>query len=208
MLVTVLALLYAVRLTGNFYRDWPGLTKEDFRYVGFRRASGRLYWPVSFLGIHLFPTIMVFLGCLPMYAVSRDGASGFGWLDVVAAAVVLGAIVLAFVADEQMRAFRAYPGNRGRSIRTGLWAISRHPNYLGEIATWWGFWLFALSAASSWWWTVIGAAAITVMFVLVSVPMMEKRALATREGYRGYTERTPMLLPRPGRRAEPLDAGE
>ena len=76
--------------------------------------------------------------------------------------------------------------NRGRSIRTGLWAHSRHPNYLGEIATWWGLWLFALAAAPRWWWTVIGAAAITVMFVFVSVPMMEKRALATREGYREY----------------------
>ena len=208
ILVTVLALVYAVRLTSNFYRDWPGLTKEDFRYVGFRRASGRLYWPVSFVGIHLFPTIMVFLGCLPMYAVSQGGESGFGWLDVVAAVVVLGAIVLAFSADEQMRAFRADPRNRGRSIRTGLWALSRHPNYLGEIATWWGLWLFTLAAAPRWWWTVIGAAAITVMFVLVSVPMMEKRALATREGYRVYQERTPMLLPRPGRRAEPVDAGE
>lgn len=208
ILVTVLALLYAVRLTSNFYRDWPGLTKEDFRYASFRRASGRLYWPVSFLGIHLFPTIMVFIGCLPMYAVYQHVGSALGWLDVVAAVVVLGAVVLAFVADEQMRAFRADPRNRGRSIRTGLWALSRHPNYLGEIATWWGLWLFALAAAPRWWWTVAGAAAITVMFVLVSVPMMEKRALATREGYREYRERTPMLLPRAGRRAETADAGE
>ncbi len=210
ILVTVLALLYAVRLTGNFYRDWPGLTKEDFRYVGFRRSAGRLYWPVSFLGIHLFPTIMVFLGCLPMYAVSRDGGGGLGWLDVVAALVVLGAVGLAFVADEQMRAFRGDPRNRGRSIRAGLWAYSRHPNYLGEIATWWGLWLFALAAAPRWWWTVIGAVAITVMFVFVSVPMMEKRALATREGYREYADQTPMLLPWPGRRAEAetVNAGE
>ncbi len=208
IVVTVLALLYAVRLTSNFYRDWPGLSKEDFRYVGFRRAWGRLYWPVSFLGIHLFPTIMVFLGCMPMYAVSRVGGNGLGWLDVVGAVVVLGAVVLAFAADEQMRAFRADPRNRGRSIRTGLWAYSRHPNYLGEIATWWGLWLLALAASPSWWWTVMGAVAITVMFVLVSVPMMEKRALATRLGYREYQEQTPMLLPWPGRRARIVDASE
>lgn len=83
-------------------------------------------------------------------------------------------------------------------MRTGLWAHSRHPNYLGEIMTWWGLWLFALAAGPGWWWTVTGALAITLMFVFVSVPMMEKRALATRQGYRQYRQETPMLLP--GRR--------
>ena len=77
----------------------------------------------------------------------------------------------------------------------GCGRYSRHPNYLGEITTWWGLWLFALAASPRWWWTVAGAAAITLMFVFVSVPMMEKRALATRAGYREYRERTPMLLP-------------
>jgi len=209
VLVAMLALIYAVRLTANFYRDWPGLSKEDFRYVGFRRRTGRLYWPVSFLGIHLFPTTMVFLGCLPMYAVAATrGEADLGWLDAVGTLVTLGAIGLAFVADEQLRIFRRDPVNQGRCIGTGLWAHSRHPNYLGEITTWWGFWLLALAASPRWWWTAVGAAAITVMFVFASVPMMEKRALATRDGYREYRERTPMLLPGLRRRAEVVDTGE
>jgi steroid 5-alpha reductase family enzyme len=224
ILVLALAALYAARLTANFFRDWPGLAKEDFRYAAFRRSAGRLYWPVSFLGIHLFPTIMVFLGCLPMYAVARAAASAdsagpsgsapagpagaLGWPDIVAALVVLAAIALAFVADEQLRDFRRDPANRAQSIRAGLWAHSRHPNYLGEIVTWWGWWLFALAVSPGWWWTGAGAFAITLMFVFVSVPMMEKRALATRQGYRHYRERTPMLLPRLWRRPQPADAGE
>jgi steroid 5-alpha reductase family enzyme len=208
VLATVLVLLYALRLTSNFYRDWPGLAKEDFRYVDFRRRFGRLYWPVSFLGIHLFPTIMVFFGCLPMYAISRPGVDGLGWLDAVAALVTLGAIGLAFAADEQLRRFRRDPVHRGRCMCTGLWARSRHPNYLGEIATWWGFWLFALAAGPVWWWTGAGAAAITLMFVFVSVPMMEKRALATREGYQEYQDQTPMLLPRLRRGIRAAETGE
>lgn len=205
ILVTVLVLLYALRLTSNFYRDWPGLAKEDFRYVDLRRRFGRLYWPVSLLGIHLFPTVMVFLGCLPMYAVARPGGDGLGWLDAVATLITLGAIGLAFVADEQMRGFRHDPANRGHCISTGLWAHSRHPNYLGEVITWWGLWLFALAAGPGWWWTGAGAAAITLMFVFVSVPMMEKRALATRTGYSEYRTRTPMLLPSLGHRPVAAD---
>jgi steroid 5-alpha reductase family enzyme len=195
IMVTILVVLYALRLTSNFYRDWPGLGKEDFRYAAFRARFGRAYWPVSFAGVHLFPTIMVYLGCLPLYAVTRSGAAGLNWLDAGGFVVLLGAIVLAFVADEQLRIFRSDPRNRGRSILTGLWAYSRHPNYLGEVATWWGLWLFALAAGLVWWWTVVGAAAVTALFVFASVPMMEKRALATREGYRAYRDRTPMLLP-------------
>jgi steroid 5-alpha reductase family enzyme len=207
ILVTVLAFLYALRLTSNFYRDWPGLAKEDFRYADLRRRFGRLYRPVSLLGIHLFPTIVVFLGCLPMYAVASPGMARLGWLDLAGTLVTLAAIGVAFVADEQLRTFRRDPVNRGHCIHTGLWAYSRHPNYLGEMATWWGLWLFALAAGPSWWWTGAGAAAISLMFVFVSVPMMERRALATRAGYREYRAETPALLPRLWRRSAPADAG-
>ncbi len=200
LLVACLVFLYAVRLTSNFYRDWRGLMQEDFRYVAFRRRYGKLYWPMSFLGIHLFPTLLVYLGCLPLYAVSRSREVSLSWLDGVATVVVLGAVAVAFVADEQLRRFRRRSREPGRHLErryldSGLWACSRHPNYLGEISTWWGLWLFALACGGAWWWTGVGALAITLLFVLVSVPMMEKRMLATRPGYEGYRRSTPMLVP-------------
>ncbi len=196
ILATALLALYSLRLTSNFYRDWPGLVKEDFRYRNFRARYGRAYWPVSFAGIHLFPTIMVYLGCLPLYGIAHAEANPLNWLDVLGAVVLLGAVALAFVADEQLRRFREDPANRDTVIDIGLWGRSRHPNYVGEISTWWGLWLFGLAAGVAWWWTVAGAVAITAMFVFASVPMMEKRLLATRAGYAEYRARTPMLLPR------------
>ena len=195
ILVGALVCLYAVRLTSNFYRDWPGLVEEDFRYADLRRRFGRLYWPVSFAGIHLFPTVMVYLGCLPLFAVAHPAAATVNWLDFIGALVMLLAVALAFIADEQLRVFRRDPVKRGMNIISGLWKRSRHPNYLGEVATWWGLYLFALAAGVRWWWTGVGALAITLMFVFISVPMMERRELATRTGYRVYLEHTPMLLP-------------
>lgn len=199
IVATALAVLYSLRLTSNFYRDWPGLSKEDFRYEAFRERFGRTYWLVSFFGIHLFPTIMVYLGCLPLFAITRAGTAGFNWLDALAVLVTMGAVILAFAADEQLRRFRSVSLNKGRLMDVGLWARSRHPNYLGEIATWWGLWLFALAAGLRWWWTVAGACAINVLFVLVSIPMMERRILSTRRGYAEYRAKTPMLFPRLGR---------
>jgi len=197
VVVTCLVFLYALRLTSNFFRDWPGLQKEDFRYVEFRQRFGKGYWPVSFLGIHLFPTVMVYLGCLPLYALTRPGVAGMGWLDALGIGVTLGAVLLAYVADEQLRAFRKDPSTRGCSADSGLWALSRHPNYLGEVLTWWGLWLFALAAGAEWWWTGAGAAAITLMFLTVSIPWMERRMLAQRRGYQEYQESTPVFLPWP-----------
>jgi steroid 5-alpha reductase family enzyme len=201
VMATALLALYALRLTSNFYRDWPGLGKEDFRYQAFRARFGLAYWPASFFGIHLFPTIMVYLGCLPLYAITRPDSNRLNWLDPLGEVVLLGAILLAFVADEQLRRFRMRPANAGKVINVGLWARSRHPNYLGEIGTWWGLWLLAMAAGVKWWWTVAGAAAITAMFVFASIPMMEKRLLVTRPDYAAYRAETSMLLPRPSRRA-------
>jgi len=198
-LVAALVFLYALRLTSNFYRDWPGLSREDFRYVGFRSRFGDLYWPVSFVGIHCFPTGIVYLGCLPLFAVLKGGPR-LNWLDIVAAIVTLGAVLFAFAADEQLRVFRRDPVNKGGVMSDGLWRHSRHPNYLGEIVFWWGVYLFALAAGLRWWWTGIGALAITMMFVFVSVPMMERRQLATRDGYGEYAAETPALLPIVGAR--------
>jgi len=197
VIVTCLIFLYSLRLTSNFYRDWPGLGKEDFRYVEFRQKFGRAYWLVSLLGIHLFPTMLVYAGCLPLYALTRPDAGGLGVYDGVGIVVTLGAVTLAYVADGQLRRFRAEPDNQGKVVEEGLWSASRHPNYLGEVLTWWGLWSFALAAGLRWWWTVVGAAAITVMFLTVSIPWMERRMLATRTDYGRYRRETPAFLPIP-----------
>lgn len=203
MVVAALVLLYAVRLTSNFYRDWPGLEKEDFRYRELRLRTRRVYWLVSFFGIHLFPTTAVYLGCLPLYAVYKTVGQSFGWLDALGLSITVAAVAVAFVADEQLRRFRRRSGGRGEVMKSGLWAYSRHPNYLGEVAFWWGLWLFALAIGLEWWWTAGGAVLITLMFKFISIPMMEKRLLTTHTGYERYQQVVPVLIPRPWRRTEP-----
>jgi steroid 5-alpha reductase family enzyme len=172
LLVISGVLLYALRLTSNFYRDWPGFSHEDWRYVNFRIKSGKAYWLVSFLAIHLFPT----------------------W-DIFAAIVLLGSVFYAFVADEQLRKFRNQPANKGKTITSGLWHYSRHPNYLGEIITWWGLAMFAIAAGCQYWWTLAGPVTITLMFLFASMPLIEKRHLERRPDYRDYISKTPALLP-------------
>lgn len=195
LIVLALVLLYGIRLTSNFYRDWPGLGHEDWRYRNFRKQFPRLYWPVSFLGIHFFPTLMVYLGCLPLLAAMGEAGNPLNGWDAAAVIVTFGSVVLAFIADEQLRTFRKEPGNKGSIIRTGLWKFSRHPNYLGEVLTWWGLFFFALAAGSEFLWTGAGALAITLMFVFISIPLMEKKILESKPTYRDYIRNTPALVP-------------
>jgi steroid 5-alpha reductase family enzyme len=187
--------LYALRLTTNFYRDWPGFKHEDWRYVNFRKSSGKAYWLVSFLAIHLFPTIMVYLGSLAFFPILSDAGRELNAWDIVAVIILFGSVIYAFIADEQLRAFRKNPENKGKTISTGLWGLSRHPNYLGEISTWWGLAAFAIAAACDNWWTLLGPVTITIMFLFASIPLIEKRNLEKRQGYSIYKASTPMLLP-------------
>lgn len=195
-LVLAVVWFWAIRLTANWARGWPGLHHEDWRYVEARNRPG--YWVSSFAGFHLFPTIVVYLAMLPLYPALTTGTLGIGVLDVVAVVVAGGSVIIEWVSDEQMRAF-ARTKTPGEVCRRGLWSWSRHPNYLGEMGFWWGLWLFALAADAAWWWTVIGPVAITVMFMAASIPMMEKRSLANRAAYATYAAEVSLIIPRPPR---------
>ena len=193
--ILVLVTAYGVRLTWNWLQGWTGLGHEDWRYVGFRRTTGRAYWLVSFAGLHAFPTAMVFLGCLPLYAALVAPATGFGALDVLATVVTAGAIVIEAAADAQLRSFRRRtPG--GGICDVGLWRYSRHPNYFGEISVWVGLWLFGVAAGAPWW-AGAGALAMVALFAGASIPMAEKRSLERRPHYAEHQRRVSMLVPWP-----------
>jgi steroid 5-alpha reductase family enzyme len=195
-LVLVLLSVWAVRLTANWATGWAGLRHEDWRYVQIReQTSGRApWWLVTFTGIHLMPTLVVFLGLLSAWP-ALHGYHGVGVLDLLAVVVFAASILLEAVSDRQLRGFVARPDNAGKTVDIGLWRWSRHPNYLGEIGIWWGLWLFGLAADPSWWWTVIGPLAMVGLFAGVSIPLMEKRNLARRPDYATYQQRVAPLLP-------------
>jgi steroid 5-alpha reductase family enzyme len=197
-LVVALVFAWAIRLTLNWVRGWPGLHHEDWRYTDLYQKAPK--WLISLTGIHGFPTLQVFVGCLALWPAVARGTNDLGPLDALAALVTGGAVLLELVADEQLRAFNRTK-QPGEIMTTGLWRYSRHPNYLGELSFWWGLWLFALAADPGWWWTVVGPIAMTVMFVAVSIPMLDDRSKASRPGYAEHCARTSALVPLPKRRS-------
>ena len=194
-IILVVILLWSLRLTSNFIRGWNGIDQEDWRYGALKTQSPRLYWLTNLTGIHLFPTLLVFTGMMPVYVfMHRENIPedynyvlGGGLLSVAGTTIEL-------IADEQLRRFKKQHGPN-ESIRSGLWNFTRHPNYFGEILFWWGLWIMMMGINNLFWWTGMGALAITMMFVFISIPMMEKKSLQTKQGYKQYIKDVSMLIP-------------
>lgn len=184
--------LWGLRLTANWAVTFTNLSIQDWRYENFQQTYPRLFPLISLLGIHMFPTLVVFLALLPAIAMIENGLSNK--LPIVGLCICLAAIFIQLFADRQMQQFRRHRTDKNQLIRTGLWKYARHPNYLGEILMWWGVYVMMLAVSPQKWVLGVGAVVNTIMFFTVSIPMAEKRN-SEKPGYAAYKQETRCLLP-------------
>lgn len=201
VLMLVAVWYWAIRLTTNWAYTFPNLNKQDWRYDMYKEKFPRLWHIVNFTGINLMPTIVVFLAMVPGFLLIGVSAAVpvhadiMTWLGFF---VSIAAATLQLISDTQAHRFRR--NHRGEVCMTGLWSISRHPNYLGEILMWWGIYIIYFTAAAgdrSWEMILLpaaGALANTCLFVFISIPMMEKRQIANKPGYSEYRKNVRMLI--------------
>jgi steroid 5-alpha reductase family enzyme len=96
--------------------------------------------------------------------------------------------------DFQLTRFRSNPANKGKVLNTGLWKYTRHPNYFGDSAVWWGYGLFCLAAGS--WFPVLGSLLMTALIIKVSgVALLERSLSDKKPQYKEYIERTSAFIP-------------
>ncbi len=175
---------------------------EDPRYAAWREQAGPAWWWRSLFKVFLLQGSLMWIIALPLIATPLANLSSpLRCLDY--AALGLWAIGFIFEAggDWQLARFKKDPANRGRILTAGLWSITRHPNYFGDAAQWWAFWLIAASAGATW--TIISPLLMTFLLVRVSGVAMLERTLASRPEYRKYMARTSAFLPWFPKRAQP-----
>ncbi len=127
------------------------------------------------------------------------------WWPAVVAGVVVWAIGLFFeaVGDRQLSAYKAQPRDeRPQVMDRGLWAWTRHPNYFGDAAVWWGIWL--VTGLGSGWVaglaTVVCPAIMTFFLVQVTGVRLLEKTMMQRPGYPEYAARTSAFFPLPPKR--------
>lgn len=133
-------------------------------------------------------------------AITSEHRTGFGWVSWLGLALWAFGMVFETVADVQKTRFKLDSQNQGRFISSGLWSVSRHPNYFGEITLWVGVFLTAAPALVGWQWAaLLSPVVVTLLLTKVSgVPMLEKKAekkWGDDPAYRDYVENTPILIP-------------
>jgi steroid 5-alpha reductase family enzyme len=192
-LAAALVTIWGLRL--SLYVLWRNAGKgEDFRYRKWRDENSGVWWWKSYLKVFLLQGLLMWLISAPLLAIQIGRSEGLIWLDYVA--VVVWAVGFFFEAagDWQMARFRANPSNKGKVLDRGVWRYTRHPNYFGDSAQWWGYYLLAVAAGG--WWTLWAPLIMTGLLLRVSgVALLEKTLKETKPGYKEYIEATNAFVP-------------
>ena len=100
------------------------------------------------------------------------------------------------IGDNQLNNFKKDINNKNKFLKNGLWALSRHPNYFGEIVFWWGVFIFSILGLVSLI-SIIGPIVFTYLLVNVTgVKTMDKRMAKNYEGYSEYIKKTNSIIPK------------
>jgi steroid 5-alpha reductase family enzyme len=177
--MAVLVTLWGARLTFNFARKGGyggiGGDHEDYRWAVLRaRMSPAAYQVFNIFFIVIFQNAVLALIALPSYTAYQHRGTPFGVLDVVLTVLFLLFLTGETVADQQQWNFQSWKRAEvaagrepsPRFVQSGLWRLSRHPNFFFENAQWWTIFAFgAVAAGSVLQWTVAGVVLLLAVFI-------------------------------------------
>jgi steroid 5-alpha reductase family enzyme len=195
ILVTTLVAVWGVRLSLYIlWRNWG--QGEDYRYRRWRDEAGEKFWWRSLFQVFFLQGLLLWVIAMPLLAAQlADEPDRLTWVDLVGALVWGVGFFFEAVGDWQLARFKADPTNRGKVMRSGLWAYTRHPNYFGDATAWWGYYVIAAGAGNGYW-TFFSPILMTVLLLRVSgVALLERTQVKAKPGYRDYVESTSAFIP-------------
>lgn len=192
IIVNLFVGLWGLRLATHILTRNQG-KGEDFRYKAWRDRWKWFYLRSYFQIFMLQGTIMLIIS-FPIWYINFSTGHLLGIWDLIGLVLFGTGFLMEVMADSQLTEFKKQPGNKGKLMTTGLWAVSRHPNYFGEALLWWGFSSYAISLPGGWM-TLISPILMTLLLRYVSgVPMLEARYQSHPE-WNNYKSRTPVFFP-------------
>lgn len=169
---------------------------EDWRYAKWREEWGKWVIPRSYLQVYLLQGFFMWVISFPI--LQRPAQPGLQWFQILGILLWALGFLWEAVADWQLFRFKSNSANKGKIMNSGLWRLSRHPNYFGEVVLWWGLWL-VMAPYGQWWISLISPIVVTWLLTRVSgVPMLESKYQDDPE-YIAYREQTPAFFPSLGK---------
>jgi steroid 5-alpha reductase family enzyme len=193
ILITGLVILWGMRLSLHIlYKNWG--KKEDPRYAAWRKAWGKSVVWRSFFQVFMLQGIVMLIIAQPVLLVNASYEDHLTLLDLMGLILWIVGFIFEVVGDYQLLRFTHETKNHGQIMTTGLWRYTRHPNYFGEAAMWWGIFLIALSVPHGWTATM-SPATITFLLLYVSGIPMAEQPFAHNADYKRYAKRTSAFFP-------------
>lgn len=199
--ITVWGVRLSVRL---FKRNWG--KPEDFRYAQWREEWGKNVVITAFFRVFMIQALINFIVGSAAYSTIRYNTFS-GGIDSI---FVYGGLLIALiglyfevVGDEQLRKNIEENKRKGTKslIQTGLWSITRHPNYFGEILIWVGLYLVGFTLLFTqavhplyYGLLIISPLLMSIVLIKISTPLLEKN-MEKYEGWNEYAKRVPMIFP-------------
>jgi steroid 5-alpha reductase family enzyme len=192
MIVCVLVLLWGLRLSYHIRTRNQG-QGEDFRYRAWRE-TWKYFVLRSYFQIFLLQGLFMLIISAPVWYIGFSSGGTLGFWDFLGLFVFGAGFMIETIGDAQLAEFKKNPENKGKIMTSGLWSVTRHPNYFGEALLWWGIGFYALSLPYGWV-TLAGPLTITLLLRFVSgVPMLEKK-YAGRPDWEEYKAGTAAFVP-------------
>ena len=201
-ILSSLVLAWALRL-GSFL--FERITRDggiDHRFTEAKKSPYRfaIFWILQGLWVFLtaFPVLLV-----QSLQPGKNHKASLVPLDYLGLFIWAAGFGLEVVADNQKKIFRMNPKNKNKFIHTGVWSISRHPNYFGEISLWIGVFLVCINEFTSknQYAAILSPVFVACLLIFVSgVPLLEKssdRKFGHLKEYKDYKENTSVLVPYP-----------
>ncbi len=199
LVTTALTVVWGVRLAVHLHlrnRDKP----EDHRYAAIMERAGGNPRPHMFVRVFLVQAGVMWFVSLPVQAAQYADSFGvLAWVGVAVWAVGFG---FEAVGDHQLTVFARDRSTRGEVLDTGLWRYTRHPDYFGDAAVWWGLYLLA---CATWAGAAMVLSPIAMTYTLArgtGKPLTEEHLTSSRPGYAEYVARTSGFFPLPPKRKQ------
>ena len=198
IMVALLAGAWALRLGLHIVRRTQR-GGEDPRYAKLLEEWGGAWRFRLFLFLQIQAAAALLL-TVSIFLAARNPATGWQWSDLAGLLILLAAVCGEGLADSQLTRFRRAPANSGKVCDTGLWALSRHPNYFFQWLGWTGYSVIAIGPSGLWIWGWVALAGPAFMYWLLvhvsGIPPLEAHMMRSRGiAFASYASRVNAFWP-------------
>ena len=186
--------LWGTRLGTYLFRR----IQRDSEDVRFEKAKRNFFWFLQYwMGQALWVSIT---SCAAVIAILNTEPNTLSINGIIGILIWLFGFSFEVIADFQKNNFKKAENTHDKFISDGLWSISRHPNYFGEITLWIGIYIISYTSFSGYeYLSIVSPIFVYILLTRMSgINMLEKIAderYGNINSYIEYKNNTPILIP-------------